>query len=175
MGWLSAAAMHCATHQAPQVFQVATSTYIRPRNVGRSKFRFFKRGNVDVIPTVSRPTRTGGVRVSALEATALDIATDISAVGGMDNAATVIVELAEHPDFQLNGVVELAALFPAASTRRLGWVLESFAEASELDELRERAIDRPISASRLVPAKPARGRIDTRWNIHVNREVEPDL
>lgn len=40
VGWLTAAARHGASHQAPQVFQVATSKPLRDRVFGRSRLQF---------------------------------------------------------------------------------------------------------------------------------------
>ena len=49
IGWLSAAELYGASHQAPQVFQVATSRPLRSKNVGRSKLQFVTRDYVSSI------------------------------------------------------------------------------------------------------------------------------
>jgi predicted transcriptional regulator of viral defense system len=38
---LSAAELHGAAHQAPQVFQVMVDRHVRDRGVGRARLRFF--------------------------------------------------------------------------------------------------------------------------------------
>ena len=49
VGWLSAAALHGARHQAPQVYQVALDRSLREREVGRTKLIFYKRTYVSEI------------------------------------------------------------------------------------------------------------------------------
>ncbi len=175
VGWLSAAEVHGAAHQAPQVFQVAVSRQVRPREVGRTRFEFFQRGHLESIPVVERATRSGTARVSTPEATALDIATDVAEAGGIDNAATVLVDLAEGDAFSVADVVRLASLFPSATVRRLGWVLEHFSQRDDLTDLHDVAMSGPATAARLDPALDLVGPLDPRWNIRLNRDVEPDL
>jgi predicted transcriptional regulator of viral defense system len=42
VGLLSAAEIHGAAHQAPQVFQVMVDERVRPRSLGRVKLRFYQ-------------------------------------------------------------------------------------------------------------------------------------
>lgn len=175
VGWLSAAEIHGAAHQAPQVFQVAVSRQVRARQVGRTRFEFLKRGHTPSIPVVQHPTRSGTARVSTREATALDVVTDVPVVGGIDNAATVAVELAESEGFSLDAVLAVAGLFSVAGLRRLGWLLEEFSQRTDLDALRATALVGPPTAARLDPGRPLVGPLDERWNVRVNQDVEPDL
>ncbi|WP_332902327.1 type IV toxin-antitoxin system AbiEi family antitoxin domain-containing protein [Isoptericola haloaureus] len=173
-GWLTAAALHGAAHQAPQVFQVATSRDVRDRVVGRTRFRHRTRSHVTRVATLNWPTRSGTARVSTVETTLLDLATDVDAAGGLDNAATVLVELSENDAFHTDALVEMLGLFPAAAFRRLGWILENFGGA-ELDELAARVVPLTRTPSRLDPGRPQTGPLDDRWNIRLNADVEPDL
>ncbi len=125
VGWLTAAGLHGATHQAQQVFHVAANRHVRDREVGRTRFEFAQR-DVVAIPTVTHPTRSGTALVSTPAATALDVAADIARAGGTNNAATVILELAEVESFSVLDVAGLAPRFPAAAGRRVGWILERF-------------------------------------------------
>ena len=175
VGWLSAAEIHGAAHQAPQVVQVGVSRQVRARQVGRTRFEFLLRGNTPSVPVMDHPTRSGSARVSTPEATALDVVSDVSVVGGIDNAATVAVELAETDEFSLGAVQAAAGLFPVSSLRRLGWLLEEFSERDDLDTLRGVALDGARTAARLDPGRPLVGPLDERWNVRVNRDVEPDL
>ncbi|MDR0221390.1 MAG: type IV toxin-antitoxin system AbiEi family antitoxin, partial [Lachnospiraceae bacterium] len=93
VGWLSAAALHGASHHAPQVFQVAVSRAVRAKTIGRSEFRFFQRSHVRLVAIDEMESRNGAVRVSNRETTMLDIASDIGYVGGIDNAANLITEM----------------------------------------------------------------------------------
>ncbi len=175
VGWLSAAALHGAAHQAPQVFQVAVSRPVRDRRVGRTEFQFHHRAGLRSLPHIEHPTRSGAARVSTLAGTVLDVATDATVAGGIDNAATVLVELAEAPGFDLGAVVALAERFPVATLRRLGWILERFTAREDLDQLRAVALGGPPTPARLDPAAAMVGPIDHRWKVRVNRDVEVDL
>ena len=174
VGWLSAAAIHGASHQAPQVFQVAVDRMVRDRTVGRTRFRFVQRPSAMDLPTIERPTRSGTARVSTPEVTALDVATDPDLAGGIDNSATVIIELADNDTFTVATLASLATRFPAASGRRVGYVLEHFTDHDDMAPLHDAVIDRSSSPSRLDPTRPAAGPVDGRWNLYLNRELEPE-
>jgi predicted transcriptional regulator of viral defense system len=170
VGWLSAAAVHGAAHQAPQVFQVATSRHIRGRQIGRTRFEFLTRSTVGHIPVIGHPTRSGQARVSTREATMLDVASDITVAGGIDNAATVIIELAEdHLDVE--SLARLAERFPTASGRRVGWILDQFTMSDDLEPLRQAVLGRAVAPSLLDSTGPTTGRINDRWAVRVNRDV----
>lgn len=173
VGWLTAAGLHGAAHQAPQVFQVAVNREVRNRTVGRTRFAFAQR-DVAAIPTIEHPTRSGIARVSSVAATALDVAADVRLAGGIDNAATVILELAELETFAIADVATLATRFSAAAGRRLGWVLARFALRDDLGPLHAAVRDASRAPSRLDPSQPATGPVDDEWMLHLNRDVEPD-
>lgn len=174
VGWLSAAAIHGVAHQAPQTFQVATSRSIHARTVGRTRFEFLTRTGLSTMTTLPYPTRSGTARISSVNGTILDVATDITVSGGIDNAATLIIELAEHHDFNVEGLAKLASHFPATTARRIGWMLERFTGRDDLDALHGRS-RHPLSPSRLDPTQTATGPVDQRWNLYLNREVQPDV
>lgn len=177
VGWLSAAALHGASHHAPQVFQVATSRGVRDRVVGRTQFQFHKR-DTDRVPVVHRETRSGSVPVSSVAATMLDLASDPVIGGGIDNTATVVVELVAADGFVLGDLVDAHRPFRPSALRRLGWLLDQFADDVDmagLEALRSIAVDGPPTPARLDPARPLAGPVDERWMVRVNRSVEPDL
>ena len=62
------AAMHGASHQAPQVFQVITdrSYLVRKRDVGRTRLRFYSSKTVDQDPTTRITVPSGYVTVDEL-------------------------------------------------------------------------------------------------------------
>ncbi|MGI5187469.1 type IV toxin-antitoxin system AbiEi family antitoxin domain-containing protein [Promicromonospora sp. CA-289599] len=174
VGWLAAAELHGAAHQAPQVFQVATSKGLRGRQVGRTRFEFLTRSAVMRVPIERRVTRTGVVQISTVHTTMLDIAADVQAAAGMDNAATVIAELAEQDSFDPGTLVEVAREYPAAALQRIGWLLERFGDTAlgpVADAVRERA----GGQARLDPTRGKVGPLDGRWNVRLNTTVEPDL
>lgn len=173
VGWLTAAAIYGAAHQAPQVFQVAVDRQIRDRVVGRTRFVFAHR-DITRIPAIAHPTRDGSARVSTVAATMLDIADDMVRAGGIDNAATVVLELSEHESFKVDDLAQLAEHFPAAAGRRVGWILARFAERDDLEPLRLALHEAVSSASRLDPYTTETGAVDKDWMLSINREVEPE-
>lgn len=174
VGWLSAAAHYGAAHHAPQVFQVATSTTVADRDVGRVRMRFHRRTRVATVPTTPVRTYGGDVPHSTAAVTALDVATDLDLAGGLDNAANVIIDLVAEADLDPADVVDAAQWFPAASARRVGWLIETFVGPSGLDPLRTAARVDDIPPSLLHPAYPRRGPTDTRWALCLNTEANPD-
>lgn len=174
VGWLSAAALHGVAPQAPQAFQVVVDRHVRDRVVGRTRFRFAQRRAAH-IPTIAFPTRDGSARVSTVAATMLDVADDLMRAAGIDNAATVVVELSEHDSFDVSDLARLARLFPAAAGRRVGWMLSTFADHDDLEPLRDVVVPLVPSASQLDPHSNVSGDVDTDWMLTINRDVEPDL
>ncbi|ANS80269.1 hypothetical protein SGUI_2873 [Serinicoccus hydrothermalis] len=174
VGWLSAAQLHGAAHQAPQTFQVAVSRQLRDRGIGRTAFQFRLRSDIPKVPVVHHPTRAGQARVSTPESTAVDIATDVTLSGGIDNAATVILELDEVCDLDRFELVRLAATVPAAAVRRMGFTLDRLGGRGGMDDLRALALAGPPTPARLDPSAAATGPVDPRWMVRLNREVEVD-
>lgn len=175
VGWLSAASLHGAAHQAAQEFQVATSKAVPDRRVGRSSLRFLARSRIDAVPVARMAFAGSLVRVSTVGATMLDVAEDLAVAGGLDNAATVIAELSWEGGGFLPDVTAAAPVHSAAAVRRLGWILENVAGAGGLDGLARIAKERGESPSYLSPTSPKAGALDPRWNIILNKEVDPDV
>lgn len=175
VGWLSAAALHGASHQAPQVFQVAVSRRVEERQVGRSRLRFLVRGAVGSVPT-SRIATSGGIAtVSTPGATMLDVMEDLDEASGLDNAVTVAVELARENEGFMGDVLAAARLHSDSAVRRLGWALDEVAGIGGLDELERVAAGTATSPSLLSPHSPRTSHVNRRWMLNVNKEVDPDL
>jgi predicted transcriptional regulator of viral defense system len=91
---------------------------------------------------------------------------------GLSNASTVIAEIM---DLDVPALAQLASVRSRSIARRLGWLLDRFRDDLELGPLREVARAEKGHPTRLVRALPARGPIDTYWNLQINSPVEPDL
>lgn len=172
VGWLSAAELHGASHHAPQVFQVAVTRALRNRTIGRTAFSFHTRPVLVDLPVTQHPTIHGSARVSTPEVTALDLAHDIHLSGGVDNAATVLLELEDSVGLDRTELERLAPLFPATSLRRLGYVLDRCGKASGLEGLEALVAKGPPSDSRLSPTAGLTGRLDPRWRLRLNHDLE---
>jgi predicted transcriptional regulator of viral defense system len=174
VGWLTAAERHGASHHAAQVFQAATGKTVRARTFGRSRLEFYSRGYVGSAVQSAELLRKTGVCVASPGTTMLMLAADSGICGGMSNVANLVVELAEeHPGFGTEAATD-APLFPDAAARRLGWLLDAFGEGAP-DELAGYCASLAGEPSFLSPASAKTGRLDTRWRIVVNEEVDPDI
>lgn len=173
VGLLSAAEYHGAAHHRPQAFQVVVTVNRRPVECGEVRVLFFARRNAREIPTITKNTPRGIVRISTPEATALDLVGYAERAGGLDHVATVLTELAEA--MNADELARLAPLSPASWSQRLGYLLE-IVGASD--------VARPLAAyvaeyvRRFMPLNPKRrlddGDRNLRWMLRVNDTVEPD-
>lgn len=175
VGWLTAAALHGASHQASQVFQVAVDRPLPDRVSANVRLRFLSRSYASILPSVRIVRPAGVVHVASVEATMLMLSDDHSQAGGLDNAATSIIELAEGGDDPVEGILACADLFSVAAARRVGWVLDTFADGVDTDRLAGFCQDRSSSLSILSPGSPRNGTVSDRWSLLVNRRVDPDL
>jgi predicted transcriptional regulator of viral defense system len=175
VGWMSAAAILGASHHAPQVFQVAVSKYVESRTVGRSNLNFYQRENVGTLPTFRSVTKTGTARVSTRAATMLSIAHDMNLAAGTDNAANIIIELSETEDDYVSALAECAGQFPISALRRVGWILENFAETEDLSSLKKISSQSVTQVSKLSMYNSYTNRIDQDWSLDINTRIEPDV
>lgn len=176
VGLLSAAAIHGASHQSPQTFQVVVDRRVRARVVGRVMLQCFStRTMATAIQRQGierRTSHTGGYNVSTPELTAIDLVAQVANVGGLENVATVFTELEGISGPRLAALAEGR---PQSIIRRLGWLLDRFGQAIDLDPLAT-LIDRdPEHPTPLDPDTLARGTPHPRWNVLENVAIEPDL
>lgn len=174
VGYLSAAEVHGAAHQRPQVFQVVVDRALRERAFERVRLRFITNQDTACLPTVRRNTPTGTMAVSTPELTALDLAGRPDHGGALHNVATVLVDLGRRGQLGDDALSTLARRFPVAAGRRLGWIVEHHTEA-RLDALAKAVSTATGEPSRLDPHGPRRGRVDRRWSLRLNAAVDPEL
>ena len=172
VGLLSAAALHGAAHQAPHELQVVTDRSLRPVEMGRVRIRFVKKARPSQTPTVGIKTPTGNIKVSAPEATALDLVHYVEHAGFLSNVATVLNELAERLDpAALARAVEAEG--EPVYAQRLGYLLERTGHAELAASLHEWI---KVKACRVTPLRPDLPMVgvprDRRWRVAVNEEVE---
>jgi predicted transcriptional regulator of viral defense system len=175
VGWLSAASLHGSSHHAPQVFQVATSRAMRAKKIGRSNFQFYHRAHIHLSATDKMESRNGFVFVSSKETTLLDIVNDIGYVGGIDNAANIIIELTETTIPSIDIICSLSEHYPISAVRRLGFLMERFTDVPALDRLKKISDNREASVSILDPQSTNNGSINKYWQLKINNEVHPDV
>ncbi|MBI4602957.1 MAG: type IV toxin-antitoxin system AbiEi family antitoxin [Planctomycetes bacterium] len=174
VGLLTAAEIHGAAHQRPQVFQVLTDVPMRPVEVGRVRIEFHRSRNTRAVPVERAKTETGSMRVSTPEATALDLMRYPEACGYLDNVATVLKELVERIDPRRIAKAVGSGRHPDA--QRLGFLLEHLGlekVAAPLARVVASWRRRPVL---LRPERGARGlKHDPRWYVVPNEEVASEL
>lgn len=169
VGLLSAAELLGASHHAPQAFQVMVDRALPSRSVGRVRLEYHVARHVGAVPTVERAVPTGVLRHSGPSLTAVDLVAFARAAGGIDNVAGVIGELdgLEPVELALHCLAR-----PRSVAARLGWMLERVQPGLDLDPL-DRVVGRGDATPALLDAAgPRRGRLDPRWRVRVNADLE---
>jgi predicted transcriptional regulator of viral defense system len=175
VGLLSAAALHGASHQQPQEFQVVTDRSVRPVTVGRARVRFFASKFIGKAAVVSLKTPTGSMRVSSPETTVVDLVRFANSAGYLDNVATVISELSPSLDPQkVLAAVRLVNDLP--STQRLGYILDHVRAkhlAAAIHKWTERQSPRSVSLHKGRPVDDVSE--NRRWHVLVNQPLEVEV
>ena len=173
VGLLSAAAIHGAAHQQPMVFQVITSVPTREVRTGRVTIQFSMNSKIEQMPVTEKQTETGTMRVATPETTALDLVRYRASAGHFSNVATVLRELAEQIDAR--ALASTAGLVSPPDAQRLGYVLDAIGEHELADPLAEWVKARKRHIVLLSPGEPRHGKIDKRWHVRPNVELEVDV
>ncbi len=177
VGFLSAAALHGASHQAAMAFQVATPAVLRDRSVGAGRLQFVRRADAAKRAVVERVVPTGRIRVSTPEVTVLDLVEAPNLGGGLSNVATVVAQLVEDGKVDSGALADQAHGYPRAVAQRAGHLLDTMADhvgsSLNLDSLRQ-LVEHGDTVPLAVHRKHA-GDVDRRWRVLVNAEIEPDL
>ena len=173
-GLLSAAQYHGAAHHRPQEFQVLLNKARRPIHCGQVRVAFIVRKHLRNVPVQSFNTPRGTIRVSTPEATAVDLVGYYRHVGGLDQAATILSELAEQIDPQK--LLMAVQTGPITWAQRLGYLLE-LADAHKQTALVKAYVkDEARQTVPLLPGACRKGAPrNAEWKLFVNADVEPDL
>lgn len=173
-GLLSAAEYHGAAHQRPQVFQVVVARNKSGITCGKVRVVFVARKNMADIPTMDFKTPRGYLKISTPAATAFDLVGYPNHAAGLDNAATILAELAENLDGK--ELVRLAELSPIAWAQRLGYLLDMVGAKKKTGELAKYITERQPVPTPLSPSLSFEGISRLKpWNILVNTRVEAEV
>lgn len=178
---LTAALYQGASHQKPQVFQIMVNKQIKkPILCGKVKIEFIYKKNWDELPTQNRVVKSGYLKVSTPEVTAMDLFLYPHRAGGLNHIATVLSELLEsmNTDDLLKIMVSSKQ---KAWIQRLGFVLDKIApiETEKRDELviviKNYLAKQLIQFIPLDPNLPKKGKNRNRdWMIIENTTIESD-
>jgi len=174
LGLLSAAQYHGAAHHRPQETQVMVGKARRPISCGAVRVAFIVRKDIARIAVQPFNTPRGTVLVSTPEATAVDLVGYPQHVGGLDQVATVLQDLAESLD--PDKLVAAAETSPIPWAQRLGYLLERVDAGDKTGPLKSYVGANARQATPLLPNAPADGAArDDGWKLLVNADVEPEL
>jgi predicted transcriptional regulator of viral defense system len=168
VGFLSAANMHGASHQAAQVFQVVTDRAVANREVHQLRLAFYTASDIETRPVEERTGPTGRLKIATPETCVLDLSERPEVGGGVNVLLEVLGELTLDPAL----LVTAAQTRAKATVRRCGWLLERTHPHLDLSGLL--AVARPGEGvdTRLIARGPRRGEHDQRWSILINTDAE---
>ncbi len=174
VGLLSAAQYYGAAHHQPQVFQVMVARARRPLRSGAVKVAFYVRKNLAHVPKQSFNTPRGTILVSSPEATALDLVGYHARIGGLDQVATVLAELAAS--LEPRKLVAAAHNAPLPWSQRLGYLLERVDAGEKATELKAYIQKHAHATTALAHAgQSVAGQRNSDWKLDINVGVEPEL
>ena len=174
VGLLSAAQYYGAAHQRPQEFQVFVQKNRRPIRCGKVRVKFIARKKINDVPIRAFNTARGALKVSTPEATAIDLAGYPEHVGGLDQVATILSELAGEID--ASALAEAAATAPITWVQRLGYLLELVEAENVAAGLKEYVDQHAREYTMLIPGGSNEGEPRLRdWKLVVNAKLDPDI
>lgn len=172
-GLLSAAQYHGAAHHRPQEFQVMLAKSRRPIVSGAVRVAFIVRKNISTVPVQRFNTPRGTILVSTPEATAVDVIGYPGHIGGLDQTATILSELAEKLDPEK--LVAAARTAPIPWAQRLGYLLVKVGAEDRAGPLKSYVQQHARQMAVLLPTAPRKNAVRHEdWKIFVNAEVEPE-
>ncbi len=177
VGFLSAAAIHGAGHQASMVLQVVTSARLRDRAIGHGRVQFVRRADTAQRPTQQHNVPTGRVTVSTPATTVLDLVGFPRAGAGLSNIATVIGDLLIEGKLNTAELTDAARRYPIAVVQRAGYLIDLMTTETDtvLDLAELRQLIATADFTRLSPDRPATDERDDRWRVLLNTAIEHDL
>jgi predicted transcriptional regulator of viral defense system len=171
VGLLSAAALHGAAHQQPQVFQVLIPGVLRAVKRRGVHIRFFKRKCVADRLVEKKKTPTGYLVCTRAELTLFHLIAFEKDCGGIHNVYSIIDELAESLDSEL--LREAAAVESRTPVlQRAGWMLERLGYEHASNEVHGVLSGRSFRSVALDTTAPRDGEKSERWKIIENNIPE---
>jgi len=172
-GLLSAAQYHGAAHHRPQEFQVVVAKNRRAIVCGAVRAAFVARKRLTDVPVQSFNTPRGVIRVSTVEATAVDLVGYQTHAGGLDQVATILSELAEQID--PDRLVTAAKTAPISWAQRLGYLLEHVGAEARTALLKTYVHNEATEMTPLLPGTShMKAPQQKDWRLYINAEVEAE-
>ena len=183
---LRAAAVHGASHQAAQVFQVIVPKQIRVINIGRQRIQFvYQTPHVFAKTNQSTwlgqlKTDAGFAKVAGIELVLLDAVRYFHQAGGLNGAAQIVHDLGSRADPQQ--LARAAAAYENSTARRLGYLLGHFGHARQASALRPLAkvakslkpLDPSVKRLAALGRGAGKSREAPAWKLSLNVPLEID-
>ncbi len=178
---LTAAIYYGATHQKPGSFQIITSKQIKhPLTFGQLHIECVYKRSIANLPTRDIIVRTGYLKISSAELTAMDLFLYPNRSGGINHIATVLSELVESIDS--GKLLTLAKKSgKKAWVQRLGYMLEKIevlnndVKQTIINKLADYVASTKPNFIPLAPELPTAGSPRSKkWMIIENTTIEGD-
>lgn len=180
-GLLTAAMYHGATHQKPNSFQIISEKQMKKElKFGQTQIRFIYKKSLQNLPIQDVVSKTGYLKISSPELTAMDLLLYQKKSGGLNHIATVLSELVEN--INPHKLLQLAKSSGEQTwAQRLGYILEKLHEdndkcASIIQALEKYLSSQKLQFVRLAPEIPSTNYPrNKKWMIIENTTIESDL
>ncbi|MGE3919698.1 MAG: type IV toxin-antitoxin system AbiEi family antitoxin [Gammaproteobacteria bacterium] len=173
---LTAAAIHGASHQQPTVFQVVANKQMRPITVGKLNIQFHYNKYAFHIPTISKKTETGYIKVATPEVTICDCLRYISFSGQINNVANILIELSKVINMEKLTQFLINSKYELVIAQRLGYLIQKLKLNLPVEKLINFINERKPKYRLLVNQSDINIiERDKKWKILVNELVEPDI
>jgi predicted transcriptional regulator of viral defense system len=177
---LSAAEIHGAAHHAPQeFFVICNSTKLRNTCKNDTKINFVAKKTILKSHLKKIMTNSSYVDVSSPILTAFDLACYSKNVGGINRVATILNDLAKQIRFT-NVDKAFMLSFSAATTQRLGYILDQLGFSVQANKLYKKARSARLKFRKIplvIVDKTkdlSRYAINEKWKIIVNEQIDID-
>lgn len=175
---LSAASLHGAAHQQPQLHFICTTLpSMRDTRKNGIQIKYVSKRNFPESHLIQKKTESGYVNVSDPILTCLDLINYQKTIGGFNRVATVINELSEEiSESEITfGILQLA---PHTVIQRLGYLWEyecnQLGLANALFKIIKES-SRSFKTYKLNPGRDLQKQVNrNRWSINVNTKIEID-
>jgi AbiEi antitoxin C-terminal domain len=163
---------------APRIIARRSSRSSWPKTGGRSPVAPYaspssRESGLPTFPCKASTRPRGTIRVSTVEATAIDLVGYERHAGGLDQVATVLAELAEHIDPER--LVVAAKTAPVSWAQRLGYLLELVDAGASTESLKAYVRKAAKDTTPLLPGtshvKAPQQKV---WRLYVNAEAEAE-
>lgn len=179
---LTAAMYHGASHQKPGSFQIITDKqFKRGLKFGKVRIDFIHKKSLKNLPTQNIIVKTGYLKISTPELTAIDLLNYSNKSGGLNHIATVLSELIESIDPE-KLIILANQLHANVCLQRMGYILENIdpldteSNRKIINALVDYLAQKKLKYMPLAPEIPIVGYpYSKKWMIIENSSVESDI